>query len=939
MGWRHATAAEIGPAALTMKIDASDGLRAVSLANQLAHRTLNLGRGSEVEAVLDPSRRSIGITGWRFAVTQTADGSADDERGFISGAGGEPFDDSGWSTVMTPNCPDVRPTGYAWARRKIWLEPDDRGQPISFAFGGFGLFDFHRIRVFLNGQLLGERAESGGPLEPLRLTIRPNSPLYKALRFGGQNLLALQLSKYESRLANLDGVDPEERRELSRFYWPPTFEQRVTIGEPPRTVNFKVIGVKRESSGKTKQFVVSLRDDESRISAKVTYSWEPGGAVLRKFVKLSNESAHPVRLLDVQLGRYATSASTTQGEQGHPVYADGCFFFGVAHPAGWSIAEAGEIRLHQHPGIVIEPGKSFDCFEAVYGAARNGQAAEALSDYIRSRMRRVIRQHDHPYAFYEPFGSDAEKDKYAGREDRLRPSTAALNDFARQTGCHFDACSIEFWEDLRGDRSAPDPQRFPNGFGKLRESLAESRTPIGLWVDITGPDQSIGSNPAIAPTLNFDPAYGTERRTMCLATEPMPAINRNAFVQHVRDGARLLKFDGYWAVCRNPEHRHLPGVYATEAIDDSFIKLLRQIDKVSSDCFFELYGGYHSPWWLLYADTIYESGIAMEAATPGPRPTLWARDGVTRVLDQATDFSREDTPALGKDSLGTWLSDWKWNSEIGSERWEAGFIMDLMRGSLLAQPWCDLSKLSTEERNQMAGFIGLLRAAPRCFDRTRLIVGSPWKNEPYGWCGSDGRRALIALNNGTWQDQIIPLELNEKWGLPRGEKWELYRRWPDPARLVGGQSKIALRPFEIVLLEAVSSPGLLPDRADNRLPDQPMLVDFAESSRELPIRAAGGELLIDIPASGHAYLAITADARLNGQPLMRTDAGSHWQFDAPGDLRFIPVLARQIYYRCSWQAWRAEIQSTANRAIHVKITGDAPSGAELSYKAYLIPIE
>lgn len=593
--------------------------------------------------------------------------------------------------------------------------------------------------------------------------------------------------------------------------------------------------------------------------------------------------------------------------------------------------------MHQHPGVLLEPGKSFDCFETVYGAARKGQAAEALKQYIRAHMRRVIRKHDHPYAFYEPFGSDNQKDKYKASEHRLLPSAKAINEFVRQTGCHFDAYSIEFWEDPHGDRSTPDPKRFPHGFTKLRELLAQSGTPLGLWTDITGADQSIGLNPAIAPTLNDDPAFGTERRTMCLATEPMPSINRKAFVKLVRQGTRLLKFDGYWAVCRNPAHAHLPGIYATEAIDDAFIRLLREIDEASPDCFIELYGGFHSPWWLLHADTIYESGIKMEAATPGPWPTLWARDGVTRVLDEATVYSREDVPPLGKDSLGIWLSDWKWNSGIGSERWEAGFVMDLMRGSMLAQPWCDLSKLSVAERHQLAEFIRLLRADPKCFERTRLIVGSPWKNEPYGWCGSDGHRAMIALNNGTWQDQTIPLELNPKWGLPSGRKWQIYRRWPDPARLVGDHSKIALRPFGIVLLEAVSS-GEQP-LLDRSFRNQPMPVDFADHSRELQIRGAGGELVIDVPASPHAYLAITADMQLNGRPLMRTNAGSHWQLKALDDLHFVPVLAKQIYYRCSWQAWRAEIQSSKTREIRVKITGDAPSGAEVNYKAYLVPVE
>src|SRR5439155_926955 len=134
--------------------------------------------------------------------------------------------------------------------------------------------------------------------------------------------------------------------------------------------------------------------------------------------------------------------------------------------------------------------------------------------------------------------------------DRLLPNLAALEAFGRETGCRFDAWGIEFWENLHGDRSTPDPARFPNGFRNIQESLGRMGTPLGLWLDITGPDQSIGQNPTVAPTLNFDPAYGTERRTMCLPTELMPSLDRNALLHPVRqNNARLFKFDGYWGMC------------------------------------------------------------------------------------------------------------------------------------------------------------------------------------------------------------------------------------------------------------------------------------------------------------------------------------------------------------------------------------------------------
>ena len=134
-------------------------------------------------------------------------------------------------------------------------------------------------------------------------------------------------------------------------------------------------------------------------------------------------------------------------------------------------------------------------------------------------------------------------------------------------------------------------------------------------------------------------------------------------------------------------------------------------------------------------------------------------------------------PPLGKDSLGVWLSDWGWNSSVGKERWQEGFVMDLSRGSLLAQPWSDFAWLSPPERQQMADFVALLRARPACFGNPRFVLGNPWKEEPYGYSLSDGWRAFLALNNCTWKDAALPLTLDHTWGLPDGRTWNLDRRY------------------------------------------------------------------------------------------------------------------------------------------------------------------
>ena len=86
---------------------------------------------------------------------------------------------------------------------------------------------------------------------------------------------------------------------------------------------------------------------------------------------------------------------------------------------------------------------------------------------------------------------------------------------------------------------------------------------------------------------------------------------------------------------------------------------------------------------------------------------------------------------------------------------------------------------------------------------------------------------FLAINNGVWHDSTLTLELNSAWGLPDGQRWDVYRWWPEPAKLGdehGSQATLALRPFDIVLLEVV--PAGEPPTLNRQFEPQAMPVEF-----------------------------------------------------------------------------------------------------------------
>ncbi len=618
--------------------------------------------------------------------------------------------------------------------------------------------------------------------------------------------------------------------------------------------------------GATGSAVVALASDAPGAVVTVTYRWNADEGVLHKFVAIRNRSGETWnRLLNIRLGTYRTDAQdcpdpdypiyVTEGHlggkllpvedpagrvRGFPAYLEGQFFASLTHPAGFATTKNGELSLRQLPGVRLSDGAEFNCMEAIYGACDKDAARRDFCEYLLKRMRRVVRQHDKPLAIFEPFGAKPDGDFWETEEfvlDNLAKVAAA----DRDCGLHWDYYSIDFWHDSQTDLKTPHAGRFPRGFAPLLDVLRSVGTQPGLWLDSGALGEwTIALNPAVAA------AKTGQGNQLCRATAPVNQFYIDGYTHHLQNnGVRLVKFDNALFECTNPAHEHLPGEYSTEAIENALIDFYQQLDRVCPDLFIMLYWNYQSPWWLLYGDTLFDVGTRIEAASFAAYPTFRARESVTRRLDQAR-WMVKDLPALGWDPLGIWLSDWPWNSRVGKEAWQEGLIMDMARGHLLAQIWSDTQYLSPEERQQLAVFIGLLKQQPACFRNPRFILGNPWKEEPYGYCCTDGKRAFIALHNGVRADSLITLELNSKWGLPDQQPWDLYRWYPEPAKLrneqptSGSRVGLALRPMQVVLIEAVPT-GELPSRGQT-FAELPIVADFAEPTRPLELQVSDAAL-------------------------------------------------------------------------------------------------
>jgi len=978
----------ITTAAFAFEMDASQGLKAISWQNKLSGETLALGGGAELGVVLDHAKERIWIEGWHQQRGDREAVAPDEESGFRAG----------WHL---PGYPDIHEhienesrwwpgpslihlfgdaTYWSWARTRVFLPERLAGEPITLKLGGFGVGDFAITRAFVNGHFLAERRPTGRWFEPGKFVVKPGDPVYERLRFGQINIIALQLGGSIDRNLRLDEKDP------AKFHhWPytwvlqPAYFQHLEAGNSPEVrLSFAFEDSEREEDGGIR---IVLAAREAALKAEINYRPADDGKTLLKSVVLTNTGDRPLRVADIELGDYKTKVGVSEGDMGFPVHLGGSAFMSLDHPAGYAMGQNGRVRLRQFPGIELAPGASFSCMTAVYGVAPAGQSREAFLVHITSRMRRVRRSHDKPYAIMSMFGSwpippDISLEGELSEETCLHWAEW-LKEFKAKTGETFDLVNVDFWQDPTADLIRFN-QRFPEGFARAKAELTRTGARHGLWIDGSGFARwNIGMNPLMKNARWGNPSYAQDRsyfthgwggqNPCCWGSEIFHSVMGSAFRHHVgNEGVRLLKFDNTVSVCHNQHHGHWPGVYSTEAIYNALIAFFASMDQASPDVFLMLYWGYRSPWWLLHADMLFECGMKIEASSPAPTPSLYTRDGVAVTLDQGTAYL-SDIPKLGKDSLGIWFSKWPWNSSIGKERWREGVIMDLCRGNMIFQPWMGEETLDDDDLQSMAEFMRLLRKRPECFRNSRLILGDPWKNEPYGYACSDGARAFVAVNNFAWRDYPLAFDKPAEFGLDPAAEFTVFRHYPEPARLSGATD--CLRPFQVALYELV--PGGQVPSAEIAFPNAPAVAAFAEPTAVVPIMArnTSGNIGKDektvatagvydaikestdawrgFAVSGNApvsqsggTLVVCAVASRNGKAVPTGSIGSYFKTSLKmngTDANMAAVLPDKTY-PATWQAWRVGTPASAVVApFELTVACRLSDDVQLSFQAHFIP--
>ena len=169
--------------------------------------------------------------------------------------------------------------------------------------------------------------------------------------------------------------------------------------------------------------------------------------------------------------------------------------------------------------------------------------------------------------------------------------------------------------------------------------------------------------------------------------------------------------------------------------------MLHALDAECPDLFLILYWGHYSPWWLLHADTQFDSGLGSR------RPRLAFSRRYTRATASRRRSTRpsgdrnQDLPPLGKDysacgsPIGRGTATWAKSDGRAGLSWTFA----------AAACWPNhgpIQLADAAERRAIGRFHRPAESTAGVFRHAAVYLGNPWKKEPYGYCCTDGKEPL-----------------------------------------------------------------------------------------------------------------------------------------------------------------------------------------------------
>jgi hypothetical protein len=343
---------------------------------------------------------------------------------------------------------------------------------------------------------------------------------------------------------------------------------------------------------------------------------------------------------------------------------------------------------------------------------------------------------------------------------------------------------------------------FPNGFASVKEAAEKYGADPGIWMSPWG-----GYSTPKKERIEFGNAAGYEivKNGYALSGPKYYAAFRDVCMDMIHKyGVNQFKFDGTGNV---------DSVFPGSSFDSDFaaaIHLIGELRATKPDIFINLTTGtWPSPFWLIYADSIWRGGEDDGAAGIGMFRERWItyRDAQTYrgIVQNGPLFPLNSLMLHGM----IYAKHRKQLDEDPGNDFRNEIRSYFGTGTQLQEMYITPSLLSDSNWDDLAEAAKWSRANAEVVKDTHWIGGDPAWLEVYGWASWTPGKGILVLRNPSDQAKTIGVKLQDAFELPSGAAQEYFAKSPwkedasRPAIVLRAQQahEFHLAPFEVVTFD------------------------------------------------------------------------------------------------------------------------------------------
>ena len=488
------------------------------------------------------------------------------------------------------------------------------------------------------------------------------------------------------------------------------------------------------------------------------------------------------------------NAAVSGQVKGSPITAE-TWFAGFEHPLSECRVRNDRASCWLSRELPIQAGQSVT-YSSVFGATHPGQLRRDFLKYIELERAHPYRTFLHYNSWYDLGYFDRYTDKQA-----LESVRGIGDHLAKERGVKLDSFLF--------DDGWDDPTTLwhfnpglPDGLANIRKAAAEYGAAPGIWFSPWGGyDGPKKQRLAAASARGFE----TNEGGFALSGPKYYRYFRDACFNMIdKYGVNQFKFDGTGnanEVIKGSEF---------DSDFDAAIHLIGELRTKKPDIYINLTTGtYPSPFWLLYADSIWRGGDDHSFAGLGSNRQRW----ITYRDSQLYRRVVEDGPLFPINSLmlhGMILA--RYAERLGVD--PGNDFPDEVHsyfgtGTQLQEMYMTPSLLSAQDWDVLAETAKWSRANAEILKDSHWVGGDPARLEVYGWASWTPEKAIITLRNPGDKPQDFVGSLRSMLELPAGTYSTFVAHSPWRADSAQPSTKIDekewhlfhLAPFEVLTLE------------------------------------------------------------------------------------------------------------------------------------------